>query len=166
MISDIQAYEYKPSWLTIILCGAFFSMTAFVLGSAALHNDSGLVINQIIQFGTSGATAFYWALTLASVAFVSLAAMLVYHRVSFQQRLILGADSLLVPASRWSRDTKKIAYRDIKKLSILTVSHQRFLKITYSGGKYKVNASMLSSKRLFEDFCEHLGVRVYAEKLQ
>ncbi|MDR1849753.1 MAG: hypothetical protein LBQ75_06920, partial [Zoogloeaceae bacterium] len=105
-------------------------------------------------------TGFYWALTAVCVGFVVLAAFLTYHRLTFRQRLVFGAMAMTVPASRWSRVEKEIAYRDIQALFEETINGQKFLHLMHSGGKYTIPASMLPSKAAFAEICELLAARV------
>src|SRR4051794_30558933 len=112
MGDDVREYEYRPKWTTIVLCSVFFSVCTVVLGAKAANNERGVIINHVIELGPDGATAFYWVLTSLSGGFVLLAAFLVYHRVTFRQRLVVGPAAVTVPASRWSREEKEIAYRD------------------------------------------------------
>ncbi|WP_439624638.1 hypothetical protein [Gemmata sp.] len=162
MDGDVREYEYRPRWTMIVFCAAFFALCAAVLGSKAANNDRGLIINRIIELGPDGATTFYWVLTALSGGFVAMAAFLAYHRVTFQQRLVFGPAAVTVPASRWSREEKEIAYRDIVALSEATIGGQRFLHVAHPGGKYSITASMLPSKAAFAEVCELLAVRVQA----
>jgi hypothetical protein len=161
-MGEVQEYEYKPKWTVIVLCGAFFGLGALILGAKAANTDRGVVINGIIELGPDGAAVFYWVLTGCSIAFVGIAALLVYHRVNFQQRLVFGPVAMTVPESRWSREEQEIAYRDIDSLSTVTVSGQRFLNVMHSGGKFTITASMLPSKAAFDEVCELLAEKVRA----
>jgi hypothetical protein len=155
-----REYDYKPKWTLIVLGTILSGLCAVILGSKAANNDRGLIIYHVIELGPDGATVFFWILTACSLGFVVMAAFLVYHRVTFQQRLVFGPAALTVPASRWSREEKEIAYRDIQALSSATISGQRFLYITHSGGKHTITASMLPSKAAFEEVCQLLAERV------
>jgi hypothetical protein len=155
-----REFEYKPRWTTILACGVFFGLCAVVLGIKAANNDRGLIINGIIELGPDGATLFYWVLTTSSIGFVAVAILIAYHRLTYRQRLAFGVSSLIGPTSRWSRQEREIAYRDIRELSTITISGQRFLYITHLGGKYTIAASLLPSKAAFEEVCELLATKV------
>jgi hypothetical protein len=155
-----REYEYRPKWTMIVLCAAFFGLCAAVLGSKAASNDRGLLISRIIELAPDDATVFFWALTACSIGFVVIAAFLAYHRLTTRQRIAFGPSALTVPASRWSREEKELAYRDIVALFETTVSGQRFLYITHPGGKYTIDASMLPSKSAFVEMCELLAACV------
>jgi len=160
MGGEAREYEYRPGWTTIVFGGGFFALCAAVIGSKAAHNERGLIINRIIELGPDGATSFYWVLTALSAGFVVLATFLAYHRVTCHQRLVFGRAAMTVPASRWSREKKEIAYSDIVALSETTISGQRFLYVTHSGGKHTITASMLPSKAAFAEICEFLAAMV------
>ena len=160
MGSAEREYAYRPKWTLIVFCAAFFGLGTVVLGSKAARNDRGAVINGLIELGPDGATAFYWTLTAGSFGFVAIAGLLAFHRLTFRQRLAFGPTTLTVPAARWSRAEKEIAYRDVLGLSETAISGQRFLHVTHTGGKYTINAGMLPSKVAFEELRELLAVRV------
>lgn len=160
-MNDIEReFEYEPTWTTIMMCSACISVCAAVLGIKAANNDRGLIINGIIELEPSGATIFYWILTACSIGFVAAAVIMVYHRLTYRQRLAFGRSALIGPTSRWSREEMEIAYRDIHELSTVTIGGQRFLYITHQGGKYTVTASLLPSKAAFEEVCELLAAKV------
>jgi hypothetical protein len=160
MDSDTLEREYRTKWTVIVSCAALFGLCAAVLGSVAASNDRGLVINGIIELGHEGATVFYWALAGLSGGFVVLAAFLAYHRITFRQRLVLDRSALTIPASRWSRQEKQIAFSRIHRLSETTVNGQRFLNVEHTGGKDTITASMLPSADAYEAVCELLAKRV------
>ena len=160
-----REYEYRPKWTLIVFCAAFFGLGAVVLGEKAANNDRGLIINRVIELGPDGATVFFWVLTACSVGFVAIAAFLAYHRLTFRQRLAFGPTAVIVPVSRWSREEKEIAYRDILGLSEATISGQRFLYVTHPGGKYTITASMLPSRAAFAEVCELLAVKAQEARL-
>ena len=160
-----QEYEYKTKWTAIVLCAAFSGLCTVVHGSKALSNDRGLIINHIIELGTDGATTFYWFLTSGSAGFVVATAFLAYHRVAFRQRITFGPAGVTIPASRWSRDKKEIAYRNIQALSPATLGGQYFLYVMHSGGKYVITASMLTSKAVFEEVRDLLAAKVREARL-
>jgi hypothetical protein len=155
-------YAYKPRWTLIVFCGVFFGLVAVILGAKAHGNNRGILLNRVIELSPSGATTFYWVLCSCSVGFVTIAAFLAYHRLTFRQRIAFGATALLVPASRWSSAEQQIGYRNIQTLSKAQVSGHRFLHVTHSGGTYVIAASMLPSKAAFEEVCELLAAKVRA----
>jgi hypothetical protein len=155
-----RTYEYRPGWGTIAFSGLFFAACVGVLGYEAWTNDRGLILNGAIEFGVQGATIFYWVLTALSAGFVAISLSLIYHRFTYTQRLTLGATSLRVPVSRFSHDSKEIAYRDISDLSEARVSGQRFLYVVHPGGKYTIVASMLPSKAAFAEVRDLLAAKV------
>jgi len=160
-MNDVEReYEYKPKWTLILFSGVFFGLGTVVLGAKATANERGLILNGIIELGVDNATVFYWVLTALSCGFVLAAVFLAYHRVAIRQRLMFGPVSMTVPASRWSRDVKHIAYRAIRELSATAINGQRFLYVTHSGGNYIINAGMLASKAVFEEVCEMLATKV------
>ncbi|MBE7463852.1 MAG: hypothetical protein HS116_10135 [Planctomycetes bacterium] len=164
MVSDVLKYEYRPKWALIILSGAFFGLGTAVLGYKAANNDRGVIINNIIELGPEGATTFYWVLAAISAGFVATTVFLVYQRVAFHQRLVFGPAAMTVPASRWSREEKVIAYQDISALTETVVSGQRFLYVMHPGGRYTIAATLLPSNAAFAEICALLAAKVREEQ--
>jgi hypothetical protein len=163
MDEDEREYEYKPKWTVIFFGAAFFGVCAVVLGSVAANNDRGLIINHMIELEARGATVFYWILMVCSLGMVGAVAFLVYHRLMYRQRIKLGMDSLIVPASRWSQEEKEIAYSDIQELSRSTINGNDFLHVKHVDGKSTITASMMPSKAAFEEVCKLLAARFEEE---
>lgn len=151
-----REYDYKPSWWIILLGGAMFGVATVFFVYRALLNDRGLIINGLIELSQNGATIFYWVFAFFSLCFVLTVIAITFHRLKFHQRLAFTHSELIVPASRWSAAEKSIRYDDISNLSVTQISRQKFLYIYHSGEKYIVNASMLSSSKVFEEFVDLL----------
>lgn len=162
-MADVEReYPYRPRWTTVFFCAAFFTLGAVVLGAKAARNDRGLIVAGLLEFGPEGATVFYWVLAACGAGFVVLAAVLAYHRLAYRQRVALGPDGLIVPASRWSGGETEIAYRDIRGLSTARVAGQRFLYVDHPGGRYTMTASLLPSRAVFDEIRDVLAAKVRA----
>jgi hypothetical protein len=159
-----RQYDYRPKWITIILCGIFFGACAFVLGATARSNVRGLSFNGMIELSASGATVFYWVLTLLSIGFVVLAGCLAMVRLTLHQRITLTDTSITIPRSRWSKEEIVLSFGEINELSRSEVSGQRFLGITYNGGKLSVAAAMLPTNDDFEQICAAVSHGVKASR--
>jgi hypothetical protein len=146
-----REFPYRVRWRTILLSGGFFGLCAVVLAHRADTNDRGLIINGIIELEPDSATTFYWVLTLLAAGFVVAAGFMAVHRLTVTQRLVLGADAMTVPASRWSSETRSIAYRDIRQMTLERMSGQTYMTIRHTGGKFVLVASMLPSNEAFAD---------------
>ncbi|MBA4122220.1 MAG: hypothetical protein H0X72_07130 [Acidobacteria bacterium] len=155
-----REYEYKPSWLIILLCGGMFGLAAIFFAVRANSNDRGLIINRIVELSENGATTFYWVFCFLSLCFVAITIALTFHRLKFRQRIAFTAAGIIVPVSRWSADEKLIEYKNISALSESNVSGQTFLYLFHSGGKYVINRSMLPSKKLYREIIELLEQRI------
>jgi hypothetical protein len=158
--SPEREFPYRPRWTAIVLGGFFFSACALFLGHRATTNGRGLIIEGFIRLDPGQARVFYGVLAALSVGFVIASCFLAFHRLTFEQRLTFGPTVMTVPASRWSRATKRIAYRDIRQLSIATVSGQTFLHVHHVGGKFTIVASMLPSREAFDDLRALLAAKL------
>jgi hypothetical protein len=154
-----RAFPYRPKWTVIVLGGLFFAAAALILAMRASTNQRGVIIEGIIRLGPEGATTFYWGLAALGAGFVLMCGVLAYHRLTFEQRMVLGPTMMTVPASRWSRATKTIAYRDVRGLTLQSVSGQTFLNVQHTGGKYVIVASMLPSMQAFDEVRTILAAR-------
>ncbi len=159
-----RQYDYRPKWTIIVFCALFFGACALVLGSKADGNDRGLIINGIIELSTENATIFYWVLATLSIGFVVAAGFLAVVRLTVHQRIGLVETSITIPRSRWSSDEVVVPFGEIVELSASEVSGQRFLKITYKGGKFTLTASMLPKKEDFDEICAVVGQGVKASQ--
>ena len=158
---DIEhEYEYKPSWLIILLCGGMFGLAAGFFGVRANSNDRRLIINRVIELSENGATIFYWVFCFLSLCFVAITIALIVHRLKFRQRVAFTQTGIIVPVSRWSAGENLIEYKNISALSESRVSGQTFLYLFHSGGKYIINRSMLPSKQIYREIIELLEQRI------
>jgi len=149
--SPEREFPYRPRWTAIVLGGSFFAVCALFLGHRASTNTRGLILEGFIRLDPEQARVFYGVLAALAVGFVIASCFLAFHRLTFEQRLTFGPTAMTVPASRWSRATKQIAYRDIRQLSLATVSGQTFLYVHHVGGKFTIVASMLPSRETFDE---------------
>ena len=163
-MSSDREFDYRPSWTMLLFCGLFFGACAIVLGAKAINNDRGLIINGIIELEEGGATAFFWALAACSFAFVAIALFSAVLSLVVHQRVVLGTNTIRVPASRWSSREMEIAYDDIQSLSKEEISGQAFFHVIHGAGKFTIMAGMLPSKPVFDEVCELLATRVRESK--
>jgi hypothetical protein len=157
-----QQFDYRPKWIVIFMCAAFFGLCAAILWHAAVTNDRGIILNGLIEFSTVGATRLLWLLFACSLGFIVLAGCLVYHRLRYRQQLAFGPEALCVPRSRWSREVLEIPYKSMHSLSESIVGWQRFLYVHHAAGKYTINASMLPSKAAYADVAALLARKMSA----
>jgi hypothetical protein len=146
-----REYAYRPKWTTIVLASLFFGAGALFFAAMAKDNDRGLIINGIIELSPGGARIFYWALAALSVGLVAAASTMAMVRLTLRQRIAVGTTCITVPRSRWSSEEIAVPFAEIIRLSTSDVSGQRFLKVVYRGGKFKLVASMLPSEGDFDE---------------
>lgn len=157
-------YDYRPKAWVMVLAGGFFAACAWFMADKAASNDSGLVINYVVELGVSGASMFFWALFGACVVFVLAAAFGLYVRMGRQRRVILMEDSLQVPDSWRSEAVRRIALDDIEALQSKAVQTERFLEIGHGGRKTTLTASHFPSAADFDTFTEQLVARITARR--
>lgn len=150
-----KEYEYKPSWMLILCCSGFFGLCATVFIYLAVTNVEGVVINGLIHLGPFGATIFYWILATASLAFVGAGAWMAYDNLLNKRRIAITANSLLMPAGRWSSEECELPFESITGLKLASISNQQSFSI-YIGEKYYVVNKMLLPCQ--EDFDEIMSL--------
>jgi hypothetical protein len=143
-------FPYRSRWTTIVFAGLFFAACALMLIHASTQGR-GLILNGSIRLDPGQAAVFYEVLAGLCVVFVIGACLMACHRLTVPQRLTFGPSAMRVPASGWSRETRQIAYCDIRKLSLVNVSRETFLEVHHARGKVTILASMLPSRQVFEE---------------
>lgn len=124
----------------MLFATAFFSVCTVALGLAASRNNRGMLIGGVIELGPTGATVFYWVLFTFGVLSVICLVALGYQRLRYRRRIVLGHQSIIVPANGWSAAEKQIDFRDIQTLTAfrLPMFAGRVLNITYIGGRCNI----------------------------
>jgi hypothetical protein len=146
----VREYGYRPKE-SIIFFGTLFSVSATIFfGFMARSNDRGLIINGIIKLSPWGATVFYSVLAACSLVFVLMSIAIFIHLLLYSQKIVLTAEELIVPKSRWSSKEITISYSTITEIRITEVKYQRFMKIAHRAGVSTITASMLPTKNDFD----------------
>lgn len=160
----MREYPYRPSWLLIAGTGLFFAVCAVALWNEASTNDRGVVIEDAIELGVTGATRLYWGMCAASVGFVAMAIVLGVQRVTRQQFVRLGEAAVSLPLSAWSKEQVEIPYGNIQKLTLQRVNRQRFLHLHVAGGPRRtIVAGKLPSKAAFEEVLAFLSSKTRSD---
>ncbi|QVL31259.1 hypothetical protein KIH39_20790 [Telmatocola sphagniphila] len=164
MTDEIQEYAYRPKFKTILIMLILGALGAIFASSKAVHNNRRLIIFRIIELDPSEASIFYWILAAFCAAIVLTSLALTYHRMTFHQRVVIGPQSIIVPASRWSHEEKEIEYRNIINLSRSEINKLLIIYIMHTGGKNHINADFMPSKAAYEECCELITSRVRASR--
>ncbi|PJZ68208.1 hypothetical protein CH373_17705 [Leptospira perolatii] len=154
-----KEYSYMPK-KTIILGGIFFGFCGVFLANTAMMNDRGLIINGIIHLGVSGATIFFWSLSIASFVFVAMSILGIYRRFAFPQRIIVSSESITVPKSSWSKEEVTIPIESVQNVSVTSVYGQRSATVIHSSGKFGISSSLLEKKEYFDEILNFLGSKL------
>jgi hypothetical protein len=146
MDAPVHEYEYRAKWWMLILSAVFFSFCTVASAHRASTNDRGLILGGRIELGPTGATVFYWVLFAFGLLAVLCSLVLGYQRLRYRRRIVLGPESIRVPANGWSAVEKQIDYRSIRTVTVMVMPMYagRVLTITYTGGK----ADVLSDQTL------------------
>ncbi|WP_455207428.1 hypothetical protein [Kaarinaea lacus] len=157
---EIAEYPYKPkpfsAIMIILFCGAFSSF----IGSKAMTNDRGLILNKVIEFSTSGATIFYWILTGVFILSTAAGLFMLAKSFSAPRFVRLTEETLISPKSGFSKNNIIIPYKNITNLSFQKVKSQIFLIVHYSGKKISIPQSLLPDEETFNEFCSKLSKNI------
>lgn len=156
----VREYEYRPKESIILFGALFFGCAAIFFGFMARSNDRGLIINGIIKLSPWGATVFYSVLAACSLVFVLMSIAILIHLLLYSQKIVLTAEELIVPKSRWSSKEITISYSTITEIRVTEVKYQRFLKIAHWAGVSTITASMLPTKKDFDTIHQLLLDRI------
>ena len=144
---QFMTFRCRPSPKVMLLCGLFFGVCAAVLGHKASTNTRGLILNGIIEFDPSGASIFYWVLTVFSFLFVLAAGWtIVTTLVHGVPDVVLTDDAISFPAGFPVKRPFRLPYSEITGLSRSEVSGQRFLMLHTATKKHHVVLNWLGSK--------------------
>jgi hypothetical protein len=131
----------------MLLCGMFFGLCAAVLGHKASTNTRGLILNGIIEFSPSGASIFYWILTVSSLLFVLVAGwIIVTTLIHGVPDIVLTNESISFPVGFPIKRPFRLAYSEITGLSHSEVSGQRFIMLHTTTKRHHVVLNWLGSK--------------------
>ena len=147
--------------LVMLLASLFFLACGAGMAYSALTNEQGLIINGIITLGPDGATIFYWVIAVLSAVFVLGGLWAIIVGLTSDRTLTITEDGIRAPKSGYSRQYVTINFPDIFKVSIQTVSKQRFITLLHRTGKLSIAQSMLPDKEAFEEV-----VRIITQKVK
>ncbi|REK29516.1 MAG: hypothetical protein DWQ42_03475 [Planctomycetota bacterium] len=152
MTTIVREYEYRPRWKVIIFVATFFGVCSIFFGHRAVTNEQGLVVNGIISLSPNTATIFYWVLCGLGVGFVAISALMVVHRFTSNQCIVITELAIVLPTSRWLSEQTTIPFDDIESLFGNEVFGQRFLYIFRKDGmRFTVHASMMPTNGAFDE---------------
>lgn len=164
-MDDVErAYPYRLKWVLILGGLPLFGGWAFAVGREALRNESGMVLNGVIEVGPRFVTGLHWAFCALGLAGLAVSAWAGFLRLAYDRRVAFGPAGVAIPAARWSPREVEIACRDIRECTVARVGSNRFLHIAHPGGTHTVMAAMLRSGAAFDEVCELLAAKVRAAK--
>lgn len=155
-----REFEYNPPLKALFLAAGFFGLCAVIAAYAAFYgagNKSGFM--KII-----GNPVVMWIVFAISVGFVLMAVIVAIRMLKVKQRIALTPSSIIVPKSRWSNEEQIINYKDIETIVPEEAVGQHLLNVFHSGGKYTIAASMLPSKKIYDELSDLLFEKTSQKK--
>ena len=155
----VVRYRYVARLGKMALVLLFFGAASIFYVWRAKTNDRGLIINGLFELGTSGATAFFAALAVASGGFVLIGLWALAAHFGEPSYLVLAEGALSIP-SRFGRKPRIVPYASIRDIQLTNVQGQSMLQIATDEGKATVAAIMLASDAQLREVGEALRARV------
>ncbi len=143
-------YPYKAKWWIILLNLVMFGPAAGLFFKNAMTNDRGLILNGVIEFDVLGASIFYWCLFFCALAFVAIALLLLYQRLTTNEVLEIGESSILIPRHMFKKGIDRVLIENIENVESTTAGGQHFITLHTPTKKYVIKAAMLPRSKDFD----------------
>lgn len=163
---NIKKYLYKANVRASVAAGAASSLVFIVAARAAMSNDRGLIINHILEFGTTGATRLYWSISLLCASVLVWLLWTVLIGGYKDQFIFLSDKAITVPVVLGTGDPVVVRFDRIKDMAVLTQerTNYRLLRIEHMHGRVEIHESVLNSASLFNSLKTALVERVELAK--
>ncbi len=163
---NTQKYLYKASVSASVFAGAASSLIFIVAARAAMSNDRGLIINHILEFGTTGATRLYWSIALLCAAVLVWLLWTVLIGGYKDQFVFLSDKAITVPVVLGTGAPVVVRFDRIKDMSLLIQERTKYrlLRIEHMHGRVEIHESVLNSAPLFNRLKADLVARVESAK--
>lgn len=152
-------FAYKPKTLTMILAGVFFLLCAVALFFRAASNDSGLILNGIIEMDQGSATIFYYVLAVLALVMAAGGVFGFVTSLGGPRFLVLDDTGVEIPGNA-SRKPVRIAYTAITGLQPGGAYKQRWVYVVHTGGRQAIMGSMLANAAQLDEIANLLAERV------
>ncbi|MBC3875483.1 hypothetical protein [Undibacterium flavidum] len=151
-------FKYKPKFLRLLFAILVFALLSYLSINDAIHNDRGLVINNIFHFSRRGATVLYsfFALCFTLIFFISI--IFFYTNITTKKEIYVFDSQVNLPKSAFSSEMISIKYKHILSLKMRTLEKQRSLLIEHINGTTVISEEMLENKAAFEKLTHYLAV--------
>ena len=138
------AYTYKPRRLFMhILSVILFGAGAYVMFLNASANNTGMIINHLIDLDSVSATIMFWILFATCVAFCLLGLFSIFRSITSNAVLTLSQQGLRVPRVIRGGPGRLVAWEGITHVRDISVRNVRFLELLHAGGKITINEALL-----------------------
>ena len=155
-----KSYPYKAGISTIIGLTFLSGIAAVFMTILALHNESGLILNQFIYLSVIDATIFYWIMAFFFILFVSLGLWIISHEMTSEKKIDLTDHSITAPKKSISTQLVTIDYKEIVAVYVGKLGYSnRFLKIISPQEKLIIPSFMLSNND-FDNLMNELAARI------
>lgn len=150
-------FKYRPRFLRLFFLILVLALLSYLAINDAIHNDRGLIINNIFHFSRRGATVFYSIIGLfLSVALFILIALF-YTNITTKKEIFVFDSQINLPKSAFSSEMISVKYKHILSLKLRTIKKQRSILIEHRNGTTVIGEDMLENKAAFESLMQHLA---------
>jgi hypothetical protein len=152
-------FAYKQKTLTMALAAVFFVLCAVALFFRAASNDSGLILNGIIEMDQGSASIFYYVLAGLS-AVMAAGGVFGFATSMGEPRFVVLDDTGVEIPGYAGRKPVRIAYDAITGLQPGGAYKQRWIYVVHRGGRQAIMGSMLANAGQLDEIGDLLAARV------
>lgn len=138
--------------------------TVLILASAFVYlaatNETGLVINGVVRFDTSGATIFYAAMAAAMICITPAGIVMLRNALNSTGALTFAEESITLPIGFWRQEWRALAYADISRAEIEAAPKNMFVAVIDTNmGVCRLASGSFASLDEFAFFVDELRAR-------
>ncbi|MFL9883262.1 hypothetical protein PQR66_09515 [Paraburkholderia agricolaris] len=148
----IKEYRYRPNYLYAAIAVAMFLLMALFMFSVAVDNDSGLIIDSLIELSPSGATSFYEIVALGALGGAIAGCYVVYLSLTGRRVITLSPTELAYPSSAYAREISTIPLSSVVRVSLRKVSWRKYFHVQHRLGEVRLSRLLFESEAAFDDF--------------
>ena len=159
-MASARKFDITPKRMPFIAAILFFGACTPVMLHLLL-DPRGVIINGIIDLGPFGANVFFGVLLCVTLGLVALGAMGLIASFSGNRTITVDLNAFTAPASPISRKTTRMAFADIKNMSMTEAQGYEWVTIKDRKGQaVKIGGSDFQDENKFVEFLDLVAERM------
>jgi hypothetical protein len=159
MIQLPARYPYNPNIAVIFIASIPFAGGAAFFAYRAVHNDVGLIINNIITLDVTGATSFYWFMGALAALFVVAAIVTAIKRIANPTYFEIDDRGIKLPHGFLQKETAHIAFSEIVAAEEAEASGQTYLALSTKQSQYHLRQAWLPDRETYAAIRDYITSR-------